>query len=93
MVAHFPAMFKHHRVSQSVSTMDILPTFVELAGGFVHPELPLEGRSMVPHLMGKKGHDEVIGEYFGEATSKHSASSARIWADMRIAVLQSHHCS
>lgn len=71
MVAHFPSMFKPHRVSQSVSTMDILPSFVELAGGDVHPEHQLEGRSLVGHLTGEgKMHDEVIGEYFGEATSE-----------------------
>ncbi|MGV8327740.1 choline-sulfatase, partial [Pseudomonas aeruginosa] len=30
--------------------------------------LPLEGRSLLPHLRDGSGHDEVIGEYTAEGT-------------------------
>src|SRR5262249_59775680 len=29
---------------------------------------PVDGRSLLPHLSGTGGHDEVLGEYFGEGT-------------------------
>jgi len=70
MIAHYPKWFTPKHVSQSVSTLDVLPTFVELVGGKVNPDLSLEGRSLVAHLHGDTAaHDEVIGEYFGEGTS------------------------
>src|SRR6201999_3468289 len=49
LVSH-PRQFKAHRVSQSVSTLDILPTLVELVGTKLVPGLPLDGVSMMPHL-------------------------------------------
>ncbi|WP_375056387.1 choline-sulfatase [Zobellella sp. DQSA1] len=68
MLVHAPARFAPRRVAESVSTMDLLPTFVELARDGVAPEYaaPIDGRSLLPHLTGKGGHDEVIGEYLGE---------------------------
>jgi choline-sulfatase len=33
--------------------------------GLAYPT-PLDGRSLVPHLSGSGGHDEAIGEYYGE---------------------------
>lgn len=68
LLVHAPQRFAAHRVSQSVSTVDLLPTLVELAGGTVEPGLPLDGRSLLPHLQGTGGHDEVIGEYTAEGT-------------------------
>jgi len=68
-VVHAPSKFTAHRVSQSMSTADLLPTLVELAGGAVDPSLPLDGRSLLPHLQGNGGHDEVLGEYMGEGTN------------------------
>lgn len=68
MIVHAPGRFSPHRVSQSVSTLDLLPTFVELT----HPQgapdypVPIDGRSLLPHLTGSGGHDEVIGEYMAE---------------------------
>ncbi|WP_437879772.1 choline-sulfatase [Pseudomonas sp. LRF_L74] len=64
-----PKRFAARRVSQSVSTVDLLPTLVELAGGRVEPGLRLDGRSLVPHLLGEAGHDEVLGEYMAEGTN------------------------
>lgn len=68
MIIHAPDRFTPHRVSQSVSTLDLLPTLVDLT----HPQgapdypVPIDGRSLVPHLTGSGGHDEVIGEYMAE---------------------------
>jgi len=64
-----PGTFEPGRVKASVSTVDLLPTLVELAGGEPMPELPLDGRSLVPHLIGEGGHDEVFGEYMAEGTT------------------------
>ncbi|MAE23913.1 MAG: choline-sulfatase [Pseudomonas sp.] len=68
LLVHAPKRFAAHRVSQSVSTLDLLPTLVELAGGQVDQGLELEGHSLLPHLQGKGGHDEVLGEYMAEGT-------------------------
>ena len=71
LVVYAPGRFSPHKVSQSVSTIDLLPTFVELAGGSVDPQLHLDGRSLVAHLQGlpaNLGHDEVIGEYMAEGS-------------------------
>ncbi|ARS47016.1 choline-sulfatase [Pseudomonas sp. KHPS1] len=69
LLVHAPQRFAAHRVSQSVSTLDLLPTLVELAGGRVEEGLALEGRSLLAHLTGEGGHDEVIGEYMAEGTT------------------------
>jgi choline-sulfatase len=34
----------------------------------VDNHLPLDGRSLLGHLQGQGGHDEVIGEYMAEGT-------------------------
>ncbi|MBG4453411.1 choline-sulfatase [Pseudomonas aeruginosa] len=68
LLVHAPARFAPRRIGASVSTVDLLPTLVELAGGQVDPRLPLEGRSLLPHLRDGSGHDEVIGEYTAEGT-------------------------
>ena len=68
LLVHAPGRFEPRRVSAAVSTCDLLPTLVELAGGSVEPGLPLDGRSLLGHLQGQGGHDEVIGEYMAEGT-------------------------
>jgi choline-sulfatase len=68
MVIHAPARFKPARVAGSVSTIDLLPTFVEWAASQVDPKLPLDGRSLMGHLQGTGGHDEVFGEYMAEGS-------------------------
>lgn len=68
LIVHAPKRFAPRRVAGSVSTIDLLPTLVELAGGAreaAWPD-PVDGRSLVPHLLGDGGHDEVFGEYFAE---------------------------
>ncbi|WP_417660754.1 choline-sulfatase [Pseudomonas sp.] len=69
MLVHAPKRFAARRVSQSVSTMDLLPTFVELAGGKVNPDLALDGRSLLTHLETGTGHDHVLGEYMAEGSN------------------------
>lgn len=64
-----PGEFQARRVSASVSTADLLPTLVELAGGELDQGLPLDGRSLVGHLDGTGAHDEVFGEYMAEGTN------------------------
>lgn len=69
LIVHAPRQFDAHRVSASVSHLDLLPTFVELARGKPRDAWPdsLDGKSLVPHLRGARdAHDEAIGEYLGE---------------------------
>jgi len=66
LLVHAPFLFGPRRVSAAVSLVDVLPTLVELAGGEVDPALPLDGRSLLPHLSGTGGHDEALGVYLGE---------------------------
>ena len=68
LIVHAPRRFAARRVANSVSTIDLLPTFVSLAGHAVDPDLHLDGRSLIPHLQGQGGHDEAIGEYMAEGT-------------------------
>ncbi|KAH6633325.1 alkaline-phosphatase-like protein [Boeremia exigua] len=69
MVINYPSKFKPKRVSESVSTMDLLPTFVDLAGGDASSILPIDGTSLFDYLVSDKpGKDEVFGEYMGEST-------------------------
>ncbi|MFP6561628.1 choline-sulfatase [Paraburkholderia sp. B3] len=68
LIVHAPKHFDAHRVAGSVSTIDLLPTLVELATGEREPAWPdpVDGRSLVPHLLDNGGHDEVFGEYLAE---------------------------
>jgi choline-sulfatase len=68
LMVHAPRQFTPGTVAQSVSSVDLLPTLAELAGDGKAPEYAteLDGRSLLPHLQRRSGHDEVIGEYLGE---------------------------
>jgi choline-sulfatase len=68
LIVSAPQRFEPRRVAQSVSLIDILPTLLELAHDGAAPAYaaPLDGRSLLPHLAGSGGHDEVIGEYLAE---------------------------
>ena len=68
LLVHAPHLFAARAVSQSVSLVDLLPTLLELAadGAAVQPVTELDGRSLLPHLGGSGGHDEVLGEYLAE---------------------------
>ena len=68
MLSH-PKQFSPHRVLQNVSTLDILPTLVDLVGAKLVKGLPLDGISLMPHLYGGDGgYDTVYAEYMGEGT-------------------------
>ncbi len=68
LVMRWPRQFKAARRPEAVSLADILPTLVDLGsdGAGTDYATPLEGRSLLPHLSGSDGHDEAVGEYFGE---------------------------
>ncbi|MBV8443804.1 MAG: choline-sulfatase [Hyphomicrobiales bacterium] len=67
LVLASPGRFTPRRVRASVSLLDLLPTFVDLAGGDAATlGGAIDGRSLVPHLAGRAGHDEAIGEYLAE---------------------------
>lgn len=68
MLVSYPKWFAPHRVSQNVSTLDILPTLCDLVGTKPAATLPMDGVSMLPHLKGEEGHDTVFAEYTGEGT-------------------------
>ena len=68
LIVHYPQHFQPRRVKESVSTMDLFPTFLELAGSRLEPLLPIDGQSLYPALLGCKLRDEVIGEYMGEGS-------------------------
>jgi hypothetical protein len=68
LLIHAPRLFAPRAVTQSVSLIDLLPTLVEVAGdGTAAPSATdLDGRSLLVHLQGRGGHDEVLGEYLAE---------------------------
>jgi len=70
LMVHAPWTFAPRRVSEAVSLIDLLPTLCEIAGDGAAPDYatPIEGRSLIPHLSGSGGHDEVFGEYMGEGS-------------------------
>jgi arylsulfatase A-like enzyme len=69
LISH-PSRFTPHRVTNNVSTLDILPTMCDLVGTKPSPFLPMDGKSLLPHLQDDPsgGHDEVFAEYTGEGT-------------------------
>ncbi|MBN9531445.1 MAG: choline-sulfatase [Alphaproteobacteria bacterium] len=68
LVISAPGRFAGRRVGAAVSLVDLLPTLVEIAGDGAPGRYvtPIDGRSLLPHLQGADGHDEVIGEYLAE---------------------------
>ncbi len=67
LVVSARARYAPRRVAASVSLIDILPTLVDMAGGdSAALGDAIDGRSLVPHLEGRQGHDEAIGEYLAE---------------------------
>ena len=68
LVVHAPKLFAARRIPASVSLIDLLPTLVELGQGGRPGNYAseIEGRSLLPHLSGSGGHDEVVAEYLAE---------------------------
>ncbi|KZF19553.1 putative choline sulfatase [Xylona heveae TC161] len=69
-IVHAPKRFAPKRVTENVSTMDILPTFVSMVGSQLVPGLPMDGVSLMPLIEGTDGvkTDTVFGEYMAEGT-------------------------
>lgn len=69
LIINYPSRFAPRRVDEVVSTMDLLPTMLDLAGGRSGTALSIDGRSMYDCLLGEhRGQDEAFGEYMGEGT-------------------------
>ncbi len=68
-LVYAPKYFPPRRVGESISTVGLLSTLVELTGRQLQPDLETESRSPLYHLTGVDSkHDEVIGEYMAEGT-------------------------
>ncbi|KAF2087141.1 choline-sulfatase [Saccharata proteae CBS 121410] len=68
LIINYPPRFSPRRVQESVSTMDLLPTLVDIAGGRMDTGLTIDGESFYPTLFGHRGKDTVFGEYMGEGS-------------------------
>lgn len=72
LLVSYPQRFAPKTILHNVSAMDILPTLVDLVGGSIEPQLPLDGTSLLPYLQGApeihRQDDVVYGEYAGEGT-------------------------
>ncbi len=67
LVVASPGRFAPARVAANVSLVDVLPTLIDLGGGDAGAlGSSIDGRSLGPHLAGRQGHDEAIGEYLAE---------------------------
>lgn len=68
LIVHAPQYFAAGHIQNCVSLADLLPTLAEIAGDGEAPDyaMPIDGRSLLPHLSRTGGHDEVIGEYLAE---------------------------
>ena len=71
LIVYAPGRYQAKRVSENVSTMDLMPTFVAMSGGTLDRGLPIDGVSLMPYIEdageGEKT-DTVLGEYMAEGT-------------------------
>ena len=70
LLISYPKQLPSKLVTENVSTLDVLPTLVDLVGGTLEKRLPMDGRSLLP-LIYEDGTDNaqtVFGEYAGEGT-------------------------
>jgi choline-sulfatase len=70
LIMHGPGIFPARRISQNVSLVDLLPTFLEIAGDDTAPVAPVDGQSLLPLAAGSGAPwpDTVYGDYMGEGT-------------------------
>lgn len=68
LIVHAPGRFRPSTVTASVSSVDLLPTLVDIAQGGPTADygVPVDGKSLLAHLSGGAGHDGAFGEYMGE---------------------------
>lgn len=73
LIVRFPGEFKPKRISNLVSLVDLLPTFMDLAtdGEVPPPVNPLDGHSLTELMRGNAEgwEDTVISEYTGEGVN------------------------
>ena len=68
LLISYPKRFEPRYIPQSVSTLDLLPTLVDLVGQSLDSRLPIDGESLVPFLKGNGSPRTIYGEYLGEGT-------------------------
>ena len=72
LLISYPQRYSSKIVPQNVSSLDLLPTLVDLVGGSIDSRLSLDGTSLLPYLESSDGldvtNDTVYGEYAGEGT-------------------------
>ena len=70
LLISYPQRLAPKTITQNVSTLDILPTLVDLVNGSLDTRLPMDGNSLYPYLVGEQVDkaDTVYGEYAGEGT-------------------------
>ncbi len=67
-----PHRLRPRRMAETVSLVDLMPTLVELGGGALDPDAPLDGRSLLPLASGSAASwpDAAFGEYLAEGTAE-----------------------
>jgi choline-sulfatase len=65
-----PERFEPSRVAANVSLVDLLPTFLDLAGGAVEPVDPIAGASLVPLLVDPYADAFSLRPVYGESLSE-----------------------
>ncbi|KAI4252251.1 MAG: hypothetical protein LQ352_004398 [Teloschistes flavicans] len=72
LMISYPKKYSPKVIPNNVSSMDILPTFLDLVGGVIDDRLPLDGKSLLPLIQAsnplRTSNDTVYGEYAGEGT-------------------------
>ena len=66
MFIHAPEHFKPAKINTPVSTLDVLPTLLDLAG--IEFESDIDGHSLVPLSSGGERTEPVFSEYAGEGS-------------------------
>ncbi len=67
LIISAPGRYAARRIKANVALVDLLPSLVDIGGGdSAGLQGHIEGRSLLPHLEGREGHDEVLGEYLAE---------------------------
>ena len=87
LIVHAPARFEARRVAAPVSLVDVLPTFIELAGGGIAWPEPMDGASLMPWLDGAGAPPRrVISEY----TDMGVVAPCRMLRDGRFKYIYTH---
>lgn len=63
ILVNYPKQFKPHCITQSMSTLNLLPTIYNIIGTKPAPYLQIDSISMLPYLKDRKGYNTVFAEY------------------------------